>query len=139
MRKELCLCLLLALFPVSGSTAESIDLSGIWRGIWNSLRSSGYYGNMTLMLRQRGDQVFGTARVTNTICSPVRTVRGTVDGPMVHLQMFDVATQGQQLNISWSIVGEQGTAMSAVYYFDVPADDPCYGDGGTWLLTRKAD
>jgi hypothetical protein len=137
------LILSVLLFAFTAAAAE-VDVTGRWVGTWTSLRASGYNGSVALHLYQVGDHVFGTAFVTNTICSPSRQLSGTLSGPYLYLQMSVISDpdsgDGEPFLLSenWGIVTELGNAMSFVYYFSNAGDD-CFGDGGTWFVAKEVE
>lgn len=108
---------------------SSPNLSGSWRGTWQSAR--GPSGSVTASLTHTGSSLTGTASLTGSPCFTSGTVSGTVAGGSVTI---GVAFPGShQVNFTGT-ADSTGGSMNGQYAVTGGA---CSGDAGTWSMTKQ--
>jgi len=121
------------LIPNIGFAGEPkpIDLTGKWTGTWESTRSPGYYGSMTLDIVQKGNNVTGTSTTLGSKCDGKRDFTGVLE---------DARLTGKFTSKAGDVALQAGTVsasscqVSFIYNF---TEGACKGDGGTWVMVKE--
>lgn len=109
-----------------GGETVTIDLTGNWRGTWNSSVAN-YSGNLSGTLTHSGTSISGTMNVTGSPCISSGTVSGTGAGGSFSASI-DSGQDSLQLQGSYTATSISGT-------YSVP-NGVCAGDTGTFSLNQ---
>lgn len=113
----------------SGGSSGSFTVSGTWSGQWTSTKSAGEGGAINANLQLSGNQISGSATITNT---ELGNITGNISGT--------ISNSGGPGTLNFGVISGQGESSTFSGTYDNNRISGTYtasnGDSGTFVLTR---